>query len=395
MSLNRNIRLISAHGMFTHMLFLLPIILPYYQSIGLTFRDFLIGEAVFSAVVILSEVPSGWISDVWKRRTTLVLGAFIALAGYATLMFAEGFWTATLAQGIIGVAVALNSGTNTALLYDLLHEEGREEDYRRLDGHRHGISFYGTALSCLAGAFLFQIHPKLPLMFDLLAILTAMICIAMVREPVRFQKSVEKHMFHDMWVTMKYALSGHPEITGIIIVSTVLMSTTKLMFWSQQAYYSEAGLNVLWFGVILTGSYILGGLAGQLSHKTENWGSNRSALGVTLGTLIVACTVLANVTSIWLGMILFFTGTLAYAVGQPRTNNAINKRVGPERRATILSTANLMIHFLFIPSSVVLGYIADKGNIGDALLYLAAQMLILGSAGLWLWGRKTTPQVQP
>lgn len=395
MSLDRNVRLIYAHGVLTHMLFVLPVLIPYYQSIGLTFRDFLIGEAVFSAVVILCEVPSGWISDVWKRRTTLVLGSFIALCGFSLLLLAEGFWIATLGQAVIGVAVALNSGTNTALLYDLLHEEGREDEYRRFEGHRHGIGFYGTAIACLAGAFLFHLHPKLPLMFDLIAIIAAMICIVQVREPKRFQKSVEKHMFHDMWVTMKYALSGHPEITGIIIVSTVLMSTTKLMFWSQQAYYGEAGLNVMWFGFILTGSYIIGGLAGQLSHKTENWGSNRAALAVTLGILIVACTILANVTSVWLGIVLFLTGTLAYAMGQPRTNNAINKRVGPQRRATILSTANLMIHFLFIPSSVVLGYIAEKGDIGGALLYLAAQMLVLGSAGLWLWGRNSKPQAQP
>jgi hypothetical protein len=61
MSVNRSIRLICAHGVLTHMLFLLPVVMPYYASIGLTFRDFLIGEAVFSAVVLLCEVPSGWI----------------------------------------------------------------------------------------------------------------------------------------------------------------------------------------------------------------------------------------------------------------------------------------------------------------------------------------------
>ena len=63
MSLMRNIRLIYTHGILTSMLFLLPVVVPYYNSIGLSFRDFLIGEAVFSAVVLLAEVPSGWISD--------------------------------------------------------------------------------------------------------------------------------------------------------------------------------------------------------------------------------------------------------------------------------------------------------------------------------------------
>ncbi len=385
--LKRDVRLICAHGMLTHMLFLLPVINPYYVSIGLTFRDFLIGEAVFSAFVLLSEVPSGWMSDTWKRRSTLVLGGFFAACGYMVLLLADGFWMATAAQAIIGIAIALNSGTNTALLYDLLHQEGREEEYRRIDGKRHGCNLYATAFSCLGGAMLFSVHPKLPLVFDIIALCAAMVSIARVREPARFRKSVERHLFHDMWVTMKYALSGHPEITGIILVSTVTMCTTKLMLWTQQPYYAGAGLPVAWYGVILAATFVLGGLAGQYSHVIENRGSNRAALGVIAVMLGASCLVLSLVTSVWVGIVLFFTGTLAYAVSQPRINAGINSRVGPERRATILSTASLMVHMLFIPTSVIVGALSEKGGVSDALLWMAAQVLLLSSVGLYLWGR--------
>ncbi len=387
MSLMRNIRLIYTHGILTSMLFLLPVVVPYYNSIGLSFRDFLIGEAVFSAVVLLAEVPSGWISDMWKRRSTLLLGGFFGVLGYTTLMLAEGFWQATAAQGIIGIAVALNSGTNTALLYDFLHEEGREDDYRHRDGQRHGISFYGMAVSCLAGAFLFTLHPKLPLFFDCLALIGAMVAISMVREPVRFKKSTEKHMLHDMAQTVKYALSGHPEITGIILVSTVVMCTSKLMLWAQQPYYTMAGLPVIWFGVIMTASFILGGIAGQLSHRVEHWGGNRAALALMAGTLAFACFALSAFTAVWLGILLFFTGTLTYAIGAPRINTAINARVGPERRATILSTASLMVHLLFIPTSIVVGIISEQGGIDSALAWMGGQLLLLAAIGLWLWGK--------
>lgn len=395
MSLKHDIRCIYAHSTLTHMLFLLPVLLPYYDSIGLTFRDFLIGEAVFSAVVLLCEVPSGWISDTWKRRSTLVLGGFFALSGYTTLMLADGFWMATSAQALIGIAVALNSGTNTALLYDRLHEEGREADYRHLDGQRHGISFYGTALSCLAGGFLFFIHPKLPLLFDIIALTAAMIVISRVREPVRFKKSVEKHMLFDMWQTMKYAMSGHPEITGIILVSATIMCTTKLMFWAQQPYYVEAGLPVIWLGVIMAGSFILGGVAGQMSHRIEHWGTNRMALGVTMGVVALACILLGSFSYVALGIVMFFTGTLAYAIGQPRINTAINSRVGPERRATILSTASLMVHLLFIPTSILVGAISESGGIQDALYWLSGQLLVLGGIGFWLWNRSPVTASHP
>jgi hypothetical protein len=72
---------------------------------------------------------------------------------------------------------------------------------------------------------------------------------------------------------------------------------------------------------------------------------------------------------------------------QPRINTAINSRVGPERRATILSTASLMVHLLFIPSSLIVGAVSDHGGIGAGLAWMAGQLLVLGAVGLWLWGR--------
>lgn len=387
MSVNRSIRLICAHSMFMNMLFMLPIVMPYYATIGLTFRDFLIGEAVFSAVVLLCEVPSGWVADIWRRRTTLMLGCLFFIAGIISLMLSESFWQATFSQGVLGISIALCSGTNTSLLYDLLHQHGREAEYRRIDGQRHGMSLYGTAFSCLAGAYLFTLHPKLPLFFDSLVVLVAMIAICMVEEPVRFKKSADRHIFRDMAETMKYALSGHPEITGIIMVATVVMCTTKLMLWAQQPYYMQAGLPVVWYGAILAGTYIVGGAAGQLSHRIEHWGSNRAFMAATVAVLVAACASLSLFTSVWLGILMFMAGTLSYGMSQPRINTAINSRVGPERRATILSTASLMVHMLFIPSSIVLGYVSEHGGVGNGLVYMTLQLFILGGIGLWLWGR--------
>jgi len=390
--MSRNVTLINIHTMCNSVLFLLPVIVPYYKEIGLTFQQFLIGEAVFSVVVLLAEVPSGWISDVWKRRTTLMLGAVIGIIGYSTILYAENFWQAVLAQTIIGVAVALNSGTNTALLYDTLLEEGRIEEYRRLDGKRHALGVYGVAFSALAGAFFFTLDFRLPAYFDVLAVTGGLIAISMVREPVRQTKSVEKHIFHDIWETMKYALSGHKEIAGIIMLSTVILCASKLMMWTQQPYYELAGVPIVWFGVLMAGSYVIGGLAGQWSHRIEHWGSNRAALAVMAAVLCTACSALAFGLPAWAAVPMFLTGTFAYTMGTPRINNAINSRVGSERRATILSTANLMVHVLFVPTSLIVGAIADHADVYASLLWIAGQIAVLGGIGLWLWGRRSNPQ---
>lgn len=381
----RNIRLIYVYTVCTNLIFFLPIVVPYYKTIGLGFRDFLISEAVFSAVVLLSEVPSGWISDTWKRKSTLMLGGFFAVLGFALLITSETLLDTMIAQGTIGIAMAMNSGTVSALLYDTLLAEERENEFRKLEGKRHAISLYSVAFACLAGALLFTVHPKLPLTLDMIVLFCAMVAAYFMIEPKRSKKSADTHIFKDMLETARYALRGHPEIAGIIMVSMVVFCATKLMMWAQQPYYADLGLQVEWFGVIMASSYILGGVAGQWSHKIEHLGSNKFKLGFMAAILSAACAFLWALPSLSFGIPLFLLGTLAYGMGHPAVQSAINSRVGSERRATILSTASLMVHVLFIPTSLMLAWIESMGSVRESLLALGIQVALMAGVGLWLW----------
>jgi MFS family permease len=384
----RNISLINLYTVCNNMVFVLAVVVPYYKTIGLGFKEFLISEAVFSAVVLAAEIPSGYISDVWRRTTTLAVGMIFAMLGYFCLMFAGSLPETMIAQGIIGIAVAFNSGTVSALLYDTLLAEGREGEFRRLEGRRHAIGLYSTAFGCLCGALLFSLHPKLPLMADLCVLLTGLIAISFAVEPARFKKAAEVHYLRDIIDTAKYALHGHKEIAGIILISTVVFCATKLMLWSSQPYYESIGIPVAWFGAIMAGSYIIGGAAGHISHVVERFGSHRVKLAVMAGGLSLACLILWAFPSMVLAVPLFFLGTLTFGMGFPVVQSAINSQVGSERRATILSTASLMVHILFIPSSILLGFMEDVGSIQLSLLALAAQIVALGGIGFWLWKPK-------
>jgi MFS family permease len=385
--MTRNIRIVHFYTITCNAVFVVPVVVPYYQHIGLTFSDFLIGEAIFSVMVLLAEVPTGWIADVWNRRSSLILGMVFAVAGYGLLMIAENFWMATAAQGILGIAVAMNSGSVTALLYDTLAEHGKEEEYRRLEGKRHAIGLYAVAGAALSGGFLFAVDPKLPVLVNILFYIAGMVAMSFAIEPARHMKKVEKHPLHDMAETMRYALRGHPEITGIILLSAVIFCTTKMMLWSQQPYYQETGMPVEWFGVIMAGSYLIGGIGGHFSHKIDHWGSNRVALGFIAAALAFSCIVLSFGMPVFLAVPLFLTGTLAYGMGMPRVQNAINARVGGERRATILSTANLMVHIMSVPSFLIAGAVSDKWASHGTMFYIGAQVAVLGGIGLLLWRR--------
>ncbi len=138
----RNIRLLMGYTAAQCALPMVPVIVPFFENeVGLSFAEFLVIQAIFSVTMVLMEVPSGWISDIWTRKGTLMLSSLLCALGLGLLGVAEGFMQAAAAEILVAIGLSLSSGTITALLYDDLLDQGREDDYRRLEGKRHGFGF--------------------------------------------------------------------------------------------------------------------------------------------------------------------------------------------------------------------------------------------------------------
>jgi len=380
-----NISLLNLYTICMNMLFCIPILIPYFEDhIGLSFQDFLIAEACFAATVVALEVPSGWISDVWKRKHVLMLSSVIYFIGLVYFALANSFLDAVLAQSIIGVGVSLFSGTNTALLYDSLLAEEREDEFSKFEGRRMGIGLYSFAAASIIGGFLYEINPRFPFYLEAVMALPAILFAYMMVEPPRVKSAVTTNPLKDMLSTMRYALHGQTEIAFIIIFAAVLFSGTKLIMWSQQPYYMELEIPEFYFGILIAVGALLGGLSCQLGHHIDGRISNIRMLFVILLIAVAICFV-AGMYLHYLGVfLLMFGGSCLFGLANPRVDNAINQRIGSERRATILSTKNLLWQLFFIPSSLLIGWLIDNGNISSGL-YGIIGWLMLGGLCIALW----------
>lgn len=203
-------------------------------------------------------------------------------------------------------------------------------------------------------------------------------------EPVRHYKESEKHPIADMLATMKYALHGHKEIAGIILFATIVFTATKIMLWVQQPYYELLGLPEIWYGILTATGFLVGGLGGHLGHLCDGHVRNRTMFFCMLIMVVSACLIAGAFKSV--GVIpLLLVGSVMWGFGWPRVQSAINMRVSSERRATILSTASLMISLAFIPIGPTLGLAADIWGIQAALTGLGLFILAGGSLGLGIF----------
>jgi MFS family permease len=100
----------------------MPVIVPFYESNGLTLQDIMILKAVYSVVIVVFEIPSGYLADVLGRKNTLIAGALLGTAGYVAYSFSFGFTGFLIAEIVLGAGQSMISGADSALLYDTLAE---------------------------------------------------------------------------------------------------------------------------------------------------------------------------------------------------------------------------------------------------------------------------------
>jgi MFS family permease len=120
--------------------------IPLYPLYALLFADAGMSAAqlsallaIWSAVGLLAEVPSGALADRFSRRACLVAAGVLQAAGYTVWVLLPVFPGFAAGFVLWGLGGALVSGATEALLYDGLAAAGASDQYARIYGRLHAV----------------------------------------------------------------------------------------------------------------------------------------------------------------------------------------------------------------------------------------------------------------
>lgn len=148
--MERNVRLYPLYQAFRNALFWLPVFFLYFLS-RVTLEEVLLLEAAYYLAVVVAEVPSGYLADRLGRRPTLILSNVFEAAAAATYVLTGSFAPFLVAQILKAAGHAMNSGADSALLYDSLRELGRESEVGAREGRALSLGLAVTAAAALVG----------------------------------------------------------------------------------------------------------------------------------------------------------------------------------------------------------------------------------------------------
>lgn len=112
----RYLSLLALRWLATGLIIPVSLLLPL--SRGMTVTQVAGAMAAQGVVVLLLEIPSGVLTDVWGRRPVFVASAVAALAAYGLMILADSVLLLTVAWALKGVFRALDSGPLEAWFVD-------------------------------------------------------------------------------------------------------------------------------------------------------------------------------------------------------------------------------------------------------------------------------------
>lgn len=377
--LKRNVALLYAFSFCWLALVIIPVIVPFFASKGLSLADVFVLQAIFAASMVLFEVPSGYLADLAGRKNALVLGSVFHGVGFTLLYFVDGFVGLAIFEIILGLGMSLMSGADLSLLYDSQRALGMSAlDKSRGIANMGFIKGTAEGVAALLGGLL-VLHS-----FDAVVVANALVAwfplalaLFLVEAPYRQEdgegSAPARISFRRIWLHLFHQ--------GRLLRLTTLALTfyglaTFYVVWLLQPYWESYGVPLTVFGLLWALKNFTVAIAARASISLEQKFGPAPVL-IAIGALPVLGYVGMAAGGGLAGMLLAFCFYVSRGLHQVILTDAFNARVPSEFRATANSLANFLFRFMFIWTGPIVGLLYDGFGMSATLWILAALSLAL------------------
>lgn len=368
-----NIRLFLAFRVLFNARFYYPVFTVLFLDYGLTLEQFALLNTVWAVTIVLAEVPSGALADVFGRKRLLVATALLMVVEMALLAFVplgDGrviFFVFLANRVLSGLAEALASGADEALAYDTLVAHDLAAQWPRVLDWQMRVQNGGFIVAMTLGAAVYDhrllnrvlawfglegsVHPelsmRLPIYLTLGFALLALGAVLRLREPqTRPSRSECAPLMVLLGEATRLTLRAGgwilrtPFALAVILFAMMLDHVLRLVVTLTSEYYRLIGLPEASFGLIGSAVAVLGLFVPRLARwLSERFSPGRNLLGLAAFS-VVALALLALFLP-YLGVLPMMAVFVALTTTSFFTSHYLNAVTESHQRATVLSFKGL------------------------------------------------------
>jgi len=376
LNMRSNVVKYYAFKFFSFLFFFNPVFVVFLQENGLSMTQVLALQSVFSIVIVFLEIPTGAVGDYFGRKTSIATGAF--LFSLCMFIYSAGstFWVFLAAELIGGVGIALISGSDSALIYATLKQDGRESEYARIEGNATAWMQTGILAASILGGIIGNFSTRMTLAASGVSSLAACAISLSIKEPQTGTESRPRDSYRTIIVRSLVIVREHRLVLWIFFYVSLVGSIILLCQWFYQPFFMKVGVGLVHFGWIYTALGIVSIIASKMTGSIEKSLGSVGSLAFLAVIMIVCYLGIGSFSSKY--AILFFSLHQIY-LGTARTilGHRVLSVVPEDKSATILSIAHLGNRFFYAAAGPLFGYLVDSVDLSFSLVCLGGCLAVI------------------
>jgi MFS family permease len=355
---------------------------------GLNNAEAFAANAFFTAGMVIFEVPTGVLADMWGRRTSYLLGAATLLLStllYLAMWQARApLWGWAIASILIGLGFTFFSGATEAWLVDALAFSGFKENLESVMARGQVVSGGAMLTGSVAGGFIAQVSDLgVPYIIRSALLGLTLVAAFFLMKDLGFSPDRTRGPLEEVRNVVRASLDNgwrNPPVRWLMLAALCAGGVDIFAFYALQPYLLELYGNKEAFGIaglaaaIVAGTEMIAGLIVPLARRVFSRRTHALILASLIG---IGCLALMGLTSsFWVAIMLLMVWGLTFSVSLPIRQAYLNGIIPSQQRATVLSFDNLMGSAGGVAAQPALGRAADVWGYPSAYVLSAGIQLV-------------------
>lgn len=347
--------------------------------------------ALWSASVVLLELPMGVLSDRMSRKKLLLASTLTKAAAFALWIPANTFTLFTSGFILWGLSEALLSGTEEAWLYESLVEQERGQDYQKTKGKGSFCASIAIGTASILGGFVIPSGENTILVLSVLACLVATGVVLFFGNPPRTDRPDDGDSPEEQFIPMVKSactdiLRSRRLFILTVFASFILLLSGILEEWDP-LLLTSIGITPAHLGIWLAVRYVCESLGALAAHRMNSFLPGIRSMITVAAFAALALPALGYFRNLAL-LPLYGLFYAIYAMLAVQTEGRMQDMIPGSRRATVMSVKSLIDNILGIILILATGYCAEVAGWPPVWLIAGAYILILCVVLFAFTGRK-------
>jgi len=381
-----SLRFLQMEMIITSTMMAMPIMVPFYHSIGMDQGQIGLSQSIFTAVVLVINIPTGWLADLVSRKWSNAVGDFGGAVAILIYSQATSFTYVVIAEILFGVAAAFSQGADSALLKAYTHLlDPSSKLFHRQSAMLAAWQPIAQGIALIIGGVVGATDLRLAIVISAIPYLIGCVLSFLIEERGERLVSQHRNPLRDMVRVTRESVGTEPRLRWLIISYGVGREITHVMIWALTPLLLLAGvpLAAVAIGWILNSlSVALGArIASRWAHTLRNW----HVFALPIAAVVVSLSIMSihlSLVTIWLYAVL----GIAQGWTAATLLTMVQLAAPANNQATIVSIAKSASQLLYIPLVWVISLV---GDIDIRLTMVATIVVFVPLAAITTW-RLTT-----